>query len=268
MSQEIEMLAAEVEVMEGSEVQNEHVSRTALPENNIVIDADYLVDCITRGQDAICVQNAENPSPGFDPMSFPCKIQSEFVWIKRSDGTKVECVNDLLEVVSDLTHLTQMQNYTGKDKDDVFVLTGRLPLGKWKASVRNVMFMDIPSEFIKNKKVQLALLKCVKKNGYLRRQLKWVCRGVGGIATDAAWGDIPQKQIIRYHAVTMKITRDTHRMISWIPGLDVRSNPFPEFRESGFVELSQDEEYIPKPMKKVWINKPKPAQVLTLKDLR
>lgn len=268
MSQEIEMLDAEVEVMEGSEVQNEHVSRTALPENNIVIDADYLVDCITRGQDAICIQNAESPVEGFDPMSFPCKIQSEFVWIKRSDGTKVECVNDLLEVVSDLTHLTQMQNYTGKDKDDVFVLTGRLPLGKWKASVRNVMFMDIPSEFIKNKKVQLALLKCVKKNGYLRRQLKWVCRGVGGIATDAAWGDIPQKQIIRYHAVTMKITRDTHRMISWIPGLDVRSNPFPEFRESGFVELSQDEEYIPKPMKKVWINKPKTAQVLTLKDLR
>jgi hypothetical protein len=251
------------------------VGQVQLPADDAPVNSEYLVECIVRAQDAATIENSKNPIEGFDPMFFPQRLKSDFIWVARKDkpDTKVQGVNDLLELMCDLTDIQQVTTYTGRDHAEVFVLTGRLP-DKWVAMVRNVMVRDIPSSLIPSIRVAELLPRYNKYNKHYKtsttRKIKLVLRGVGGVMANADWLNVPAHQLAEnYNIITMKISRDTHRMLSWFPGADVNSNVCAG-PDGLFVELNQYEEYLTKAQRNPQVEnrQGQPQKLKTLKDLQ
>lgn len=228
-------------------INDEQTSQVALEDT--VIDGNFLTDCLKRQMESMLEQSTEAQLEQLDFSTFPTAIKSPAVWVKNPDGVVVSKVNDVIALLQALSELTQIETYSGHDHAEVFLLNGVLP-EKYTAQVRNVMVRHVPTRLFEEGKIVAAEMKPFGKAP--RGKKKLVLRGVAGgaIRTDSAWENVPRKEIARhYHNVTVKITRDTQRLVAWFPGLDIHSNVC-EGLEGAFVEMQESSEYIQKPAQK------------------
>lgn len=204
------------------------------------IDGAFLEAALKRQLESLL----EKESESYDFSSYPNAIKSASVWVKDDKGTEIVAVPDVIRMLHNLKEIQQVAAYNGSDHKHVYVLNGALP-ENWSAQVKSVMVRHLPAAFLKDGADKVFLAEMLPLGKSPRGKRKLVCRGVSGgaIPTNAAWETVPKKEIMRYyHSVTLKITRgntpEEHRLVSWLPGLDVRSNVC-DGLDGCFVELSE-----------------------------
>lgn len=209
-----------------------------------VVDGAFLEACLKRQLESLL----EKADEGYDFSSYPHAIKSSSeVWVKDDRGAEIRAVTDVIRMLHALTDIQQVAAYSGSDHKHVYVLNGALP-ESWSAQVKSVMVRHLPAAFLKDGADKVFLAEMLPLGKSTRGKRKLVCRGVAGgaISTSAAWETVPKKEVMKYyHNVTLKITRgaaEEQRLLSWLPGLDVRSNVC-DGLDGQFVELHEKKHF-------------------------
>jgi hypothetical protein len=213
------------------EIENiENIDNTTTDD---VVDGNFLIKVLMNQ-----ILNFEEKNPGVQHNgAFPHALKRADAWVKEPNGSQVSTVDQLIELFG-LIGAEQIEHeagYSGPDHNDVYVLRVTLPQD-YAVSVTQVMAKHIPRKYSRGGGIVLKEL--TPKNGAVKGAFALHCDGMRPVNTREAQEEIPSKVFGVYHSVTLKIRKDGHRLVSWLPGLDNQRTPCARLGEL-FVLLGQ-----------------------------
>jgi hypothetical protein len=195
------------------------------------IDAGFLIRAIYNEVD----RRAELPDN--DPKKhagYTSAVYRPRVYIADKNNTFVTKLEQLLELVSDVTQIQHETTYCGYDSEEVMVLRLGIPQG-YQARVPYVQVKHIPLKFsIPDGVVLKKMPPKYSEKTKTSIPSDWVllCRELSPIYTNRRLFEIPEEEIRKtYHFFTMKVRKSDHTLKSWFPGRDINCSVCPSLED-------------------------------------
>jgi hypothetical protein len=179
------------------------------------VDVEFLQRAIINSQERAEREYMDHPDyfPHALVRTKPDVLLGEKVTRKR-----VCAIEDLLKLASRLVKM-EVTNYWGASHEDLLVVKAQIP-DLYEARVGYIRVKHVPDKFLKD--IKFVDRKPPGKKG--KGEIALILNELEPVWTREGLQEIDRKEIVKnYNFVTFKIHKESHTLVSWLPGQDTRS---------------------------------------------
>jgi len=202
-------------------------------EDNLQVDSSFIKEAIINAKNQAELEYLDHPD--YFPHAL-IRTKPDVLLGEKATRKRVCNVQDLLRLTNNLQKM-EVTNYWGHNHESLLVVRAQIP-DSHEARVGYLRVRHVPEKFFKD--IKFVDLKNPGKKG--KGKISLALDDLEPIWSREKLFEISQPEIIRnYNFVTFKIHKETHTLVSWFPGQDIRSG-LCESLEDEWVSLDKKSE--------------------------
>ena len=228
LPEDIEKMVIEI----GKEVEMQVQAPVAEEEEseNLSVDSKFLEQAIITAHEEACREYMDDP--GYFPHAM-IRRKPDVLLGEKATRKRVCTIEDLLKLTSRLTKM-EVTPYWGNDHERLLVVKAQIPK-TYEARVGFIRVKHVPDIYFNN--IKFVDLKPPGKKE--KGKISLVLDNLEPIWTRESLEEVDRLIILKnYNYVTFKIDKESHSLVSWFPGCDIRSG-LCESLEEEFVGLEK-----------------------------
>jgi hypothetical protein len=185
-------------------------------EDNLQVDSSFIKEAMINAKNQAELEYLDHPD--YFPHAL-IRSKPDVLLGEKATRKRVCNVQDLLRLTNNLQKM-EVTNYWGHNHESLLVVRAQIP-DLYEARVGYIRVKHVPDKFLKDIKF-VDRSKPAGKKG--KGEIALVLNELEPVWTREMLYEIDKKEIVKnYNFVTFKIHKESHTLVSWLPGQDTRS---------------------------------------------